>query len=137
LRFHGGVQEAQVEERVVPDQDGPAAVVLLHRPPDLAEDPLQGVPLGDRGPQGMVGVDAVDLERRCLHVRSLERLHVVAVAFAGHHRAVGLHLHEHRRDLEQGVGRGIESPGLHVHHHGQEPAEAPGHERGGLLLVVE
>ncbi len=81
----------------------------------------------------MVRVDPVDLERRGLDVRVLERQHVVADRLGAPQRAVVLDPQRHRGDLEQRVGLRIEAAGLDVDHDGQEPAEAFGdrlhHER--------
>jgi len=44
-------------------------------------------------------------------------------------QALAVHVDEHRRDLEQRVGRGVKAAGFHVDGHRQVAAEAPRHER--------
>ena len=56
----GGIEESQVEGRVVADQDGAAALVGAHRVTDLAEDSLQRIPLRQRRTQRVMRVDAGD-----------------------------------------------------------------------------
>ena len=70
---------------------------------------------------------------------ALEGLDVEVVRGAAPQRAVGVHLDEHRGDLEQRIGGGVKAAGLHVDRHRQVAAEAPRHERaaaaGGVGAV--
>ena len=52
---HRGVEKAEVEGGVVPDQYRAAALVGAHRVADLAKDPLQRVALRQRRPQRVQG----------------------------------------------------------------------------------
>ncbi len=125
-----GVQEAEVEKRVVADQDGPVAAVMAHRAAHLPEDTLQRVALGQRGPQRVPGIDAIDLQGGRLHVGALEGLHVVPESLARDEVAVRAGLDEHRGDFQQGVGARVEPAGFHVHHHRQKTAETARHHAG-------
>ncbi len=60
--LHRGVEKAEIEGRVVPDQNGAPAIVGAHRVTDLAEDPLQGVALRQRRAQRVKWIDARDGE---------------------------------------------------------------------------
>ncbi len=98
------VEEIQVEERVVTHQHRARAFGEAHGVSDLLEDALQGVLLGNRGPQRVMRIDAVDGERSGLEIRPGERRHVIAVRLAARERAVAAHLDEHGRNLQQRVG---------------------------------
>ena len=126
-----GVQEAQVEGGVVADQDRAAAAVGAQRVTDLAEDSLQGIALRQRRTQRVKGIDAGDRERGGIQPPACEGLHVEVMGGAAFQGAVAVHVDEHRRDLEQCIGRGVKAAGLHVDGHRQVAAEAPRHERRG------
>ena len=125
------VQEAQVERGVVADQDRAAAAVGTQRVTDLAEDPLQGIALRQRRTQRVKGIDARDRERGGIEPPAFERLDVEVMSGAAFQAAVAVHVDEHRRDLEQRIGRRVKAAGLHVDGHRQVAAEAPRHERRG------
>ena len=124
-----GVEEAQIEGGIVADEDRAPALVGAHRVADLAEDSLQRVAFGQRRAQRMVRIDAGDRQRRRIEARAREGLHVVVVGGTAAQRAVGVHVDEHRRNLQQRVGRGVKAAALHIDHHRQVAAEAPRHER--------
>ncbi len=128
-----GVQEIQIEERVVTHQHGARAVGGAHRAAHFAENPLQRILLGDRRPQRMMRIDAGHRERRGFQVRPRKRRDVVAMCFAAGQRAVAAHLDEHGGDLEQRVRLRVEAAGLDVDHHRQKAAKARG-ERDGRQL---
>jgi hypothetical protein len=114
-------------ENGVAHQDGPRAVRLADGAPHFAEHALQGVPLVDRRPQGMIGIDAVDRERCRVHVGALERLDVIPKRLVSAQLAVVVELQQHGGDLQQCVRAGIEAAGFDVHYDGQEAAEAVRH----------
>ena len=122
---HGRVEEAQIEGRVVADQDRAAAAVGAHRVADFAEDALQRVALRQRRPQRMVRVDAGDRERQRIQAGALKGLHLIVMRGATLERAVGVHVDECRRDLEQGIGGGMKPAGFHIDRDRQIAAEAP------------
>ena len=55
---------------------------------------------------------------------ALERLHVIVVRGTAPERAVGVHVDEDRRDLEQRIGGGVEAARFHIDRHRQIAAEA-------------
>ena len=77
-----GVQEAQVEMRVVADQHGARTAILADRTTHLAERALQRVPLVYRGPQRVIRVDAVNRERGLFDIGPFERPDVVTNGLA-------------------------------------------------------
>jgi hypothetical protein len=125
-----GVQEIQVERRVVADEDGACAFRIAYGSAHLAEDALQRVVLGDGRTQRMVRIDAGDRERGGLEVRSGKGNDVIAVRLTARQGAVRAHLEEYHRDLEERIGLGVESARLQIHDDGQEAAKTRG-ERDG------
>jgi hypothetical protein len=59
----GGVEETQVEMRVVADQDGPGAAGFGHGLAHRLEDAVEGFGFRHCQAQGVVGIHAVDLQR--------------------------------------------------------------------------
>ena len=126
---HRGVDEGQIEGRVVPDEDRTAAGVGAYRVAHLAEHPLQRVAFRQRRSQGMPGIDARDRQRCRIEPCALEGLHVEVVGRAAPQRAIAVHVDEHQGDLEQRIRRDVEPARLHIDRHRQVTAKAPRHER--------
>src|SRR5262249_1284978 len=82
----------------------------------------------------MPGIDTGDRERRRIEPRALERLYVEVVGRAAPEYAIAVHVDEHHRYLEQGVGRDIEAARLHIDCDRQVAAKTPRHEsrRGSI-----
>src|SRR5690606_6643703 len=114
---------------VVPDQDGALAAVLLHRRTHRREYVVQRLALGLGEAEGMVEVDAGDLQRLRVDGGSRRGFDMGAGRLAKYQRAVVVDVEWYRGDFEQGVAVPVEAAGFHVHHHGQVAAEAAG-ERG-------
>ena len=79
---HGGIQEIEVEERVVADQHRAGTFGGAHRGAHLAEYALQRILLGNRRAQWMMWIDAGDGERGRLEVRPGKRRDVITVRLA-------------------------------------------------------
>ncbi len=124
---HRGVQESEVERRIVADEHRAPTIGGAHRGAHFPENPLQRIALRNRRAQRVMRIDPVDRQRGRLDVRARKRLHVKRVALAAAKVAVRVKIDHHGRDLEQRIGRGIESARLDVHDDRQEAAKPAGH----------
>jgi len=95
------IDEAQVEVRVVPDQDRALATVLLHRRPDRGEDVVQRVALDLGQPERVIQDDAGDLQRLGIDLQAFGRHHMGAGGLPGIEQAVLVHFDRHRGDFQQ------------------------------------
>ena len=125
-----GVQEIQIEERVVPHQHRARAVRGAHGIAYLAKYSLQRVLLRDRRPQRMMRIDAVHRQRRGLQFGPGKRRDVIAMSLAAPQGPVAAHLDEHRGNFQQGVRLRVEPAGFNIDHHRQKTAEARGEGNG-------
>ena len=122
-----GIEEIQVEVRVVAHQDRALAAVLAHRRAHRREHVVQRLVLAFGETEGMVEVDAGDLQRLRIDVGTGGRHHVRAGAFAEHVAAGRVQVDRAHRDLQQRVPVPVEAAGLDIDHHRQEAAEARRH----------
>jgi len=109
----------------VADEDRAVAALLLDLLAYLLEQRPQRLRLVDGGAQRVKRIDAGDLQRRGVEPRSRERLHDVAMPLGEREVAMRVESHEDRRDLEQRVGRRVESAGFDVDDDRQEATKAP------------
>ena len=121
--LHRGVEEIQVEERVVADEHRPRAIGRAHRVPHDLEDLLQRVEFGNRRPQRVVRIDAVDRERCRLEVRARERHDVIAHGLAAREGAVAAHLDQDRGDFQQRIRLRVETARFDVDDDGEKAAK--------------
>ena len=119
-----GVEERQVERGVVPDQHRPGAPMGPYRPSHRIEHEPQRFAFGLGVAQRVIGDDSVELQRRRLDVGVRERFDVGGMGGFNTPPALVVDPQKHHRDLEQRIGRGIESAGLDIHHRGEIPAKA-------------
>lgn len=120
----GGVDETQVEMRVVADQDRPLAAAGLKGGPDGFEDEIQRREFMACRAQGMVGIDAVDRERARVQFAAFMRDDMSAGDLAGMHDAILVHRDRQHGDLQQGVPGRVETAGFNVDDDGKKTAEA-------------
>src|SRR5688500_3024558 len=125
------VEEAEVERRVVSDQDRALAIVGAHRRTHRPEHEFQCFLLRHGAAQRMVRIDAGDLEsprvefgpRECLDMGRDDRLRMQETFL--------VHAHADGRDLEQGMALAVEAAGLDVDDDRQETTKPVRHARGG------
>ncbi|MNP18370.1 hypothetical protein D3C76_1108510 [compost metagenome] len=122
-----GIQEAEVEAAVVPDQDRPLAAVGLDGLAHAAEDLVERLLLLHRHAQRVVQLDAGELQRGRFDVGAFERFDAEEIGVFRVQEALLVHRGGDRGDLQQGVGGAVEAAGLDVHHYRQVAAETFGH----------
>src|SRR5215469_3066524 len=125
---HRRVEKPQVECGVVTYQDGAPATVRAQGVTYLAEDSLQRIALRDCRPQRMMRVDARDCQRPGIEPCALEGLHVEGVGGAAHEAPGRVDIDQHRGNLQQRIGRGVEAAALDVDGYRQVAAKASLHE---------
>src|SRR5262245_51508818 len=124
----GSIEKAEIECRVVPDENGAPAVVCANSVAHLAEDALKRIALRDGRPQWVIGVDAGDGERGWIEIRALEGNDVIGVRVTWLHHTVLVHVDRHGCNLEQRIGCGVETAAFHVDDHWQEAAKTARHD---------
>src|ERR1700728_3451684 len=92
---HRGIQERQVEGRIVSHQHRAPASMAADRGAYRAKDPLQSVAFVDGRTQWMPRVNFVDQQRRRVEARVLERAHMVGVSFATIQAAIAVDVDKH------------------------------------------
>jgi len=75
----------------------------------------------------LIRIDAVELQRRRLEVRTGERLHVTCVGLGELPMSVVVDLQQHGGDFQERVGLRVEAAGLDIHHDGEEATKARPH----------
>ena len=75
----GGIEELQIEKRVVADEHGARAARRLQLLADFLKQRAQRLAFVDRRPQRMKRIDARHLQRRRIEPRAFERLDDVAM----------------------------------------------------------
>ena len=126
-----GVEEIEVEVRVVPDQDRALAMVAADRRAHRREHVVERVLLGFGEAERVVEHDAGDFQRLRVDLGARRGLDVRAGHFAGNEFAGIVEFDRDRGDLQQRVPVPVEAAGFHVHHHRQEAAETLGHRPHG------
>ena len=76
------VQKAQIEMCIVSDEYGASAFSITHFLAHFAKYALQGIALGDRGPQRVMGVNPVYFQRGRFDVGLRERQYMKPMRFA-------------------------------------------------------
>ncbi len=79
----GGIEEGQIEGRIVANEHGTPAAMAAHLRADLTEDSLQRIGLVDGRPQRMPRIDLGHLQRGRVQPRALEGPHVIGIALPG------------------------------------------------------
>ena len=121
-----GVEEVEIEMRVVPDQDRALAAVLAHGFAHGREHQVERDALGLGVAEGVVEDDAGDLQRLGVDlVPAAGTTWLLVISPTNSWPSSSMSIGRHC-DLEQGVAVPVEAAGFHVHHDGQEAAEARG-----------
>ena len=126
-----GIDESQIEMRVVADQDRALAVVVAHRVAYVREDVVQRIVFGLGEPKRMMDVDAGHLERLRIDRGAIRRLDMRVDRASGHQAPVVVQIQRDRGDLQQCMATGFEAAGFDIDDDRQEAAEAAGHRNGG------
>lgn len=115
LRARGGSkQELVVKERIVADQHCPIAVKVLNALADIRENRAQRLFFIHRVSEGVVGIDPRELQRGLFDIGPGKRCYMKMAGVVFLQPAMIVEIQGHGGNFEQGIGRSIESPGLHV-----------------------
>ncbi|BBL73020.1 hypothetical protein MishRS11D_01180 [Methylomagnum ishizawai] len=82
----------------------------------------------------MEGIDLVEAQRRGFQLRAWERLDMAGMGLRKMQAALAVHLHDNRRDFQDGVFGGIETGSLDIDDYRQEAAETAG--ENGMRWIV-
>ena len=106
-----GVDELEIEMRIVPHQYRLVAAMLPDRVAHRFENFRQGLFFVQRQAKRMVDVDAVDFHRLRIEVGALEWIDVAGNGFRAVKLSSFVHVDQYRGHLQQRVGDFVESPG--------------------------
>ena len=125
--LHCGIDETQIERRIVPHEHGARAPVRFHRFAHRVENCLERLALRHRESQRMIRIDTVELERRRLQVGAGKGLHMTGVGLGAMPAALAIDIQQHGGDLQKRVGLRVEATRLDVHDDRKKAAEARCH----------
>lgn len=128
--LRGGIDERQIEPRVVTDQNGAAAVAVSHRLSDRLKNFLQNFVFRQGVTKRMVRVDTGKGKRCRIEIGAREGLDVTSEGLMPFQAARLVHAQGDGGDFQQGIGLRVESRRLHVYRDGQETAKTLGHGEG-------
>ncbi len=100
----GGIDEAEVEAGVVPDQHRAFAAIGLEGLAHAAKDVVHRGFFADCHAQRVIELDAGELQRRRFDVGTFERFYAEEIGVFREHEAFFIHADSHRSDFQQGIG---------------------------------
>lgn len=122
--FNRRIDETEIEEGIVPDQDGAFAATGLDRGPDWPKYVVECRFFRQRFAKGVIGVYPVKSEGLGIQIGSLEWLYMAADGLCRLQVALVIHPQYDSGDFQQCVGLGLESGRFNIDDHRQVATKA-------------
>src|SRR5690554_3456466 len=114
---HRGIDEAMIEVRVMGNQNGALTAIRLHGTANDLEQIIEHVLLRPGNTQRMPRIDAGELKRSFLNIRSFKRNHPVKAGLLDAQLALFVHAENNGGYFQNSVGASVEAATFNIDHY--------------------